>query len=189
MLNSAQTRPSPFTQTIVPATDRSASVSASRSATAGCSTRKRSCRPARRRSGRPSRGCRSCAADQQRDRLFTLARTTSPRRCRVSYPGSGVLRHSMAPARCARSRGATPAAGAEISETVPDRRALGAARDQRVTDDVGDGREPSAAICSSTTAQRAVYLRSKPDRRVTASLASRTRSAKGSDQFTSASSD
>lgn len=120
MLEFGQTRPSPFTQTIVPATDRSASVvrftigdgwllNAQILVSAGTPSIGQTF-------ARLSlvRGTTSNAID-----LFTLAAGYVTAKMPLSYPGSGVLA-SIEGAGALRSiTGSTPAAGAESSEAVP----------------------------------------------------------------------
>lgn len=120
MLEFGQSRPSPFSQTIIPATDRSASVvrftigdgwllNAQAIVTAGT--------PA---TGQTFvrlslvRGITSNAID-----LFTLAANYATAKMPVSYPGSPVLSSTEGCGALRSITGAVPAAGGEISETVP----------------------------------------------------------------------
>jgi hypothetical protein len=119
-LGFGQLRPSPFTQTLTPATDRSSSVvrftlgdgwllNAQVIVSAGT--------PAVGQTfARLSlvRGITANAVDE-----FTLAADYVTAKLPLSYPGSGVLRSTDGAGALRSITGATPAAGAEISETVP----------------------------------------------------------------------
>lgn len=120
MLEFGQARPTPFSQTIIPATDRSSSVvrftlgdgwllnaqaivSAGTPATGQTFVRLSLVR-----------GITANAID-----LFTLAANYCTAKMPVSYPGSPVLGSTEGCGALRSIIGAVPAAGAEISETVP----------------------------------------------------------------------
>lgn len=120
MLEFGQTRPSPFTQTLIPATDRSASavrfslgdgwlLNAQVIVSAGTPSVGQTF-------ARLSlvRGLTANAVDQ-----FTLAADYVTAKMPLSYPGSGVLRATEGAGALRSITGSVPAAGAEVSESVP----------------------------------------------------------------------
>lgn len=120
MLQFGDTRPKPFAQTIVPATDRSASV-ARFTLGDGWLLNAQALVSA----GTPGigqtfarlslvRGIGASAPD-----LFTLCADYVTAKMPLSYPGSGVTDSTDGAGSLRSITGATPAAGAEISETVP----------------------------------------------------------------------
>jgi hypothetical protein len=120
VLELGDVRPKPFTQTLIPATDRSASVVRFTIGDGWLLTAQVIVSAGTPASGQTFarlslvRGTTTNAIDQ-----FTLAANYITAKMPLSYPGSAVLASTEGAGALRSITGATPAAGAEISETVP----------------------------------------------------------------------
>lgn len=185
MLEFGQARPTPFQQTIIPATDRSASVVRfslgdgwllnAQAVVSG---------------GSPFTGQTFVRLSLVRgllsnaNELFTLCADYVTSKQPVSYPGSGVLDPTDGCGALRSITGAVPAAGAEISETVPTgaRWELISIAWLLTTAVAVANRSPNLILDDGAL----VYFRSSFATLIPASVASQNTFAQGIGQFTSA---